>query len=120
MRLLIDTSGIQFRVAGAAKPRPDFKDKERQATSRDGQPIWQLRLDAIDNERETKETIWVEVAGDEPKMTVDGFAPGPWPGVRTVGRPRQQDPPFVPRRRGSSRPCPARPCTLPEPLSGQH
>ena len=74
MRLLIDTSGIQFRVAGAAKPRPDFKDKERQATSRDGLPIWTLRLDAIDNERETKETIWVEVAGDEPKLTFDGFA----------------------------------------------
>jgi hypothetical protein len=74
MRLLIDTSGIQFRVAGAARPRPDFKDKERQATSRDGLPIWTLRLDAIDNERETKETIWVEVAGDEPKLTFDGFA----------------------------------------------
>ena len=74
MRLLIDTSGIQFRVAGAARPRPDFKDKERQATSRDGRPIWTLRLDAIDNERETKETIWVEVAGDEPKLTFDGFA----------------------------------------------
>lgn len=74
MRLLIDTSGIQFRVAGAAKPRPDYKDKERQATSRDGQPIWTLRLDAIDAERETKETIWVEVAGDEPKLTFDGFA----------------------------------------------
>jgi len=27
MRLLIDTSGVQFRVCGAAKPRPDFKDK---------------------------------------------------------------------------------------------
>jgi hypothetical protein len=74
MRLLIDTSGIQFRVAGAARPRPDFKDKERQATSRDGLPIWTVRLDAIDNERETKETIWVEVAGDEPKLTFDGFA----------------------------------------------
>jgi hypothetical protein len=74
MRLLIDTSGIQFRVAGAAKPRPDFKDKERQATSRDGQPIWTVRLDAIDATRETKETIWVEVAGDEPKLTFDDFA----------------------------------------------
>jgi hypothetical protein len=74
MRLLIDTSGIQFRVAGAARPRPDFKDKERQATSRDGRLIWTVRLDAIDNERETKETIWVEVAGDEPKLTFDGFA----------------------------------------------
>ncbi len=74
MRLLIETSGVQFRVAGMPKPRPDFKDKDRQATSRDGQPIWTLRLDAIDTNRETKETIWVEVAGDEPKLTFDGFA----------------------------------------------
>ena len=74
MRLLIETSSIQFRVAGAAKPRPDFKDKERQATTRDGVLIWTVRLDAIDNERETKETIWVEVAGDEPRLTFDGFA----------------------------------------------
>jgi hypothetical protein len=74
MRLLIETSSIQFRVAGAAKPRPDFKDKERQATSRDGLPVWTVRLDAIDAERETKESIWVEVAGDEPRLTFDGFA----------------------------------------------
>jgi len=74
MRLLIDTSSNQFRVAGAVRPRPDFKDKERQAMSRDGRPIWTVRLDAIDAERETKETIWVEVAGDEPKLTFDGFA----------------------------------------------
>ena len=50
MRLLIDTSGVQFRVAGAAKPRPDFKDKDRQATTRDGEPIWTVRLDAIEPE----------------------------------------------------------------------
>jgi hypothetical protein len=74
MRLLIDTSGIQFRVAGMPKARPDFKDKERQATTPDGRLIWKLRLDAIDAGRETKETIWVEVAGDEPKLTFDGFA----------------------------------------------
>ena len=74
MRLLIDASSIQFRVASAARPRPDYKDKERQAVTRDGQPIWTVRLDAIDTERETKETIWVEVAGDEPKLTFDGFA----------------------------------------------
>ena len=74
MRLLIDTSGIEFRVAGMPKERPDFKDKDRQATTKDGQLIWTLRLDAIDNNRETKETIWVEVAGDEPKVTFDGFA----------------------------------------------
>jgi len=73
MRLLLDTTGVQFRVAGMPKERPDFKDKERQATNRDGLLIWTLRLDAIDNGRETKETIWVEVAGDEPKLTFDGF-----------------------------------------------
>ena len=74
MRILIDTSGVQFRVAGAAKARPDFKDKDRQATTRDGEPIWTVRLDAIDHDRETKETIWVEVAGDQPKLTFDDFA----------------------------------------------
>jgi hypothetical protein len=74
MRLLIETSGIQFRVAGLPKPRQDYKDKDKQAVTRDGLPIWTVRLDAIDTERETKETIWVEVAGDEPKLTFDGFA----------------------------------------------
>jgi hypothetical protein len=74
MRILIDTSGVQFRVAGAAKARPDFKDKDRQATTRDGEPIWTVRLDAIEPERETKETIWVEVAGEQPKVTFDGYA----------------------------------------------
>ena len=74
MQLLMDTSGVQFRVASMPKPRPDFKDKDRQATSRDGRPIWTVRLDAIDTVRETKETIWVEVAGDEPRLTFDGFA----------------------------------------------
>jgi hypothetical protein len=77
MRLLVDTSGIQFRVAGMPRAKPDYKDKERQATTseQDGRrPIWSLRLDAIDTVRETKETIWVEVAGNEPKLTFDGYA----------------------------------------------
>ena len=74
MRLLIDTKGVQFRVAGVAKPRPDYKDREKQARTQDGRLIWTVRLDAVDNERETKETIFVEVAGDEPKLTFDGFA----------------------------------------------
>ena len=115
MRLLIETSGVQFRVAGMPKPRPDFKDKDRQATSRDGQPIWTLRLDAIDTNRETKETIWVEVAGDEPKLTFDGFAQvrglvfAPWVGrdgkirrafrAEAVERPRPASPPSTPPER---------------------
>ena len=74
MRIEISTSGYQFRVAGTAKPRPDYKDKTRQATTRDGEPIWTVRLDAVDAGRETRETIWVEVAGDEPKLTFEGYA----------------------------------------------
>ena len=74
MRLVIKMDGYQFRVAGTAKARPDHKDKTRQATTRDGEPIWTVRLDAIDAGRETRETIWVEVAGDEPKLTFEGYA----------------------------------------------
>lgn len=79
MRLLIDTTGITFRVAGLAKPRPDYRDKSgnTQATTSDAdgrRPIWTVRLDAVDSGRETKETIFVEVAGDEPRLTFDGFA----------------------------------------------
>lgn len=74
MRLLIDTKGVQFRVAGLAKARPDYRDKDKQARLQDGRLIWTVRLDAVDAERETKETIFVEVAGDEPRLTFDGYA----------------------------------------------
>jgi hypothetical protein len=76
MRLLIDTRDVQFRVAGLPKARPDYRDKNsaKQATTQDGRPIWTVRLDAVDAKRETKETIFVEVAGDEPRLTFDGFA----------------------------------------------
>ena len=60
----LKTDGVQFRVAGPAKPKQDYKDKDRQATTRDGEPIWTVRLDAIEPDREAQETIWVEVAGD--------------------------------------------------------
>ena len=73
MQLKIDTTGVQFRVAGAPKPK-QLKDDPTQATTQDGRPIWTVRLDAIEPERQTKETIWVEVAGDEPKVTFDGYA----------------------------------------------
>jgi hypothetical protein len=33
-----------------------------------------VRLDAVDAVHESKETIWVEVAGDEPRLTFDGYA----------------------------------------------
>ena len=71
MRLLIDTSTVQFRVAGLPKPKIV---KGQQATTRDGRPVWTVRLDAVDAVHESKETIWVEVAGDEPKLTFDEYA----------------------------------------------
>jgi hypothetical protein len=74
MRTEIKTDGIQFQVAATAKAKPDYKDKARQAVSLDGRPLWSVRLTAIDTARETTETIWVEVAGDEPKLTFNGFA----------------------------------------------
>ncbi len=42
-------TGVQFRVAGVAKPRKDWQDKERQATTRDGRPLWTVRLIAFDS-----------------------------------------------------------------------
>ena len=76
MRLKIDTTSVRFRVAGLATPRKDYKDKDKQAVTRDGRPIWTVRLNAIDTgtERGSSETIWVEVAGDEPKQTLDELA----------------------------------------------
>ena len=53
MRLELTTNGVQFRVAGPAKPKADYKDKDRQATTKDGRPIWTVRLDAIEPERES-------------------------------------------------------------------
>ena len=61
MRLKIEIDGTLFRVAGPVRPKQDYKDKERQATTRDGEPIWTVRLDAIEPEREARETIWVDV-----------------------------------------------------------
>jgi hypothetical protein len=88
MRLKIDTTGVRFRVAGLAAPRKDYQDKDKQAVTRDGRPIWTVRLNAIDTstERGSSESIWVEVAGDEPKLTLDelalvhGLVFAPWVG----------------------------------------
>jgi hypothetical protein len=74
MRTKIDTSGVQFEVAATAKAKKDYRDQARQATTLDGRPVWTVRLIATDTVRETKETIWVEVAGDEPKLTFNGLA----------------------------------------------
>ncbi len=81
MRLKIDTSEVRFRAGGAAKAK---KVKGEDARTPDGRPVWTVRLTAFETVRETSETIWVEVAGDEPKLTVDdlvqvhGLVYAPW------------------------------------------
>ena len=86
MRLLIDTSGIRFRAGGPAKPKQDYKDRNKQAVTPDGRPIWVVRLTAFDTRtgQGSSESIWVEVAGDEPKLAadelvqIDGLVFAPW------------------------------------------
>ena len=81
MLLKIDTSGVRFRVAGTARPK---QVKGEQARTPDGAPVWSVRLTAIEDGRNTTETIWVEVAGEEPKLTLDdlvqvhGLTFAPW------------------------------------------
>lgn len=84
MRLRIDTSEIKFRVAALAQPRARSRTDQTQKTMPDGRPIWAIRLTAIDAGSNSSETIWVEVAGEEPKLTLDelalvsGLAFAPW------------------------------------------
>ena len=81
MLLKIDTGGVRFRVAGTARPK---QVKGEQARTPDGAPVWSVRLTAIEDDRERTETIWVEVAGEEPKLTLDdlvavhGLTFAPW------------------------------------------
>ena len=81
MRLKIDTSDVRFRVAGVAKAK---QVRGEDARTPDGRPVWVVRLLAMEADRGTAETIWVEVAGEEPKLTLDdlvqvhGLAFSPW------------------------------------------
>jgi hypothetical protein len=74
MRTRIDTSEIKFRVASTARPAAKSRTDQTQKTTPDGQPIWTVRLTAIDTGSNSSETIWVEVAGEEPKLTLDELA----------------------------------------------
>ena len=74
MRLRIDTSEVKFRVAGLPKPRQESRANPAQRRTPDGRLVWTVRLTAVDTGSNTSETIWVEVAGDEPKLTLDELA----------------------------------------------
>ena len=74
MRTRIDTSEAKFRVAALPKPRQQSRTNPAQRMTPDGRPVWSVRLTAIDTGSNTSETIWVEVAGEEPKLTLDELA----------------------------------------------
>jgi hypothetical protein len=87
MRLRIDTSSIEFRIASAARPRMESKDSQVQKKTppSDGsRPIWNVRVTAFDKDNSSTEMIWVEVAGDEPQVTpnevatITGLVFAPW------------------------------------------
>jgi hypothetical protein len=84
MRLRIDTSEVRFRIAALPQPKQKSKDDKTQKMTPDGRPIWTVRLTAYETGSTRSETIWVEVAGDEPKLTleelaqVNGLVFAPW------------------------------------------
>jgi hypothetical protein len=84
MRLRIDTSNVRFRVAGLARPRNESRDSVVQKKTPDGRLIWNVRLNAFDTTASTTETIFVEVAGDQPDLvpdeiaSVEGLTYTPW------------------------------------------
>ena len=81
MLLEIKTDLVRFRVAGTARRK---QVKGQDAQTRDGRPVWVVRLIAIEDNRRSSETIWVEVAGEEPVLAVDelvsidGLVYAPW------------------------------------------
>jgi hypothetical protein len=74
MRLRIDTNEVKFRVTATAQPRKQSRDNPAQKKTPDGRPIWSVGLLAREGDSNHSETIWVEVAGDEPKLTIDELA----------------------------------------------
>jgi hypothetical protein len=86
MRIEIKTDGVRFRAGGPAKPKQDYKDRNKQAVTPDGRPIWVVRLTAFDTRTEqgSSESIWVEVAGEQPVLAtdelvqIDGLVFAPW------------------------------------------
>jgi hypothetical protein len=82
---------LEFRAAGAASPKRDFRDKERQATTRDDLPIWLVPLSAYDTVAGRTDKIWVQMVGGKPELTpnevvtVQGLRHMPW--ARAVRQP---------------------------------
>lgn len=66
MRLMLDTSQVQFMVSKAAEPKTELGNQRQKTDRATGLPQWSVGLIAMD---ETGgEVIRVTVAGDQPKV----------------------------------------------------
>ena len=66
MRLMLDTSKVDFTVTKAPEPRKDFGKTEQKVDRDTGRPQWVVEVLAMDPER--GEVIRVTVAGDQPRV----------------------------------------------------
>lgn len=66
MRLLVDTSKVQFQVSREATEKLD--GDKRQKRNRDGAPMWTVQLIALDPMG--ADVINVSIAGEKPVVTV--------------------------------------------------
>lgn len=82
MRLLLDTSAVNFTVTKAPEPRRDFGKTEQKVDRDTGRPQWVVEVLALDPER--GEVIRVTVAGDQPRVNqgqavrFEGLEAIPW------------------------------------------
>jgi len=92
MRLKIDTSNVEFRVAGKVYPRQVSKNDPTQKMTgpndpNGNRPVWSVRLQAFDASAQSMEQIFVDVAGEMPQLTVNaivrvtGLTYAPWASI---------------------------------------
>jgi hypothetical protein len=66
VRLLIDTSSVQFTVTRNPEPKAD--DKGNQKRNREGAPMWTTQVSTLD--ASGGEILAIVVAGEKPQVTV--------------------------------------------------
>ena len=74
MRLRIKTDGVPAPGGRPGQAQAGLQGQGPAGHHAGRRPIWVVRLDAFDTTARHKESIWVEVAGDKPKLTVDDYA----------------------------------------------
>ena len=82
MRLVLDTSAVNFQVTRAAEARKDFGKDVQKVDRESGRPQWVVEVLAQDSDR--GEVIRVTVTGDQPKVNpgqqvrFEGLEAIPW------------------------------------------